>query len=115
MFFNNNFANTPFGYSIPENCDFDLNGHLFGLTDNGSLAQAAQADWPDFNDLTAAEIESWWMAPSPGGNVDQYTGSTPLDPSYDEFAEEHDPQPGPSSGHPNMGESCRVASSTTQR
>jgi len=102
MLFNNNtFAGPNFGYPMPENNDFGVNGYPLEVANDEPSPRAAWAGEIDpLAGLSAAEIEAWWLAPRPEGDASQYLGSTLLPHSG---IDPYGFQPEPTSGV-NMGE-----------
>ena len=88
MFFNNNFADTTFGYPVSDDINLDFNNYPLEATNGGF----------DLDSLSAAEIEAWWLAPKLDGNASQYCGSTLLEFSGNDLAGSHDSQSGQATG-----------------
>ena len=109
MFDNNDFANTTYGGSIPDNNELDFNGYPIEATNAGPST---------LDGLSAAEIDNWWLAPNPNGNAGQYAGSTLLDAFRDEPTGSYDTQYGYTVGTAgaNTSESyCSLSSVTNNR
>jgi len=97
MFFDNNdFDDSNFGYSTPENSGFGFNGYPFGETHGESSTTVAQTSRFDLDTTVAgpstAEIEAWWLEPKSDGGVGQYAESTLLDLPQSGFTGPYDSQ-----------------------
>jgi len=92
MFFNNNnnFTGVNFDHSVLENDDFGLTGYGFEETNSEPSTRVPQVNGfdsdPTLAGLSTSEIVEWWLGPKLDDGVNQYTGSTLLDPSHSEFA-----------------------------
>lgn len=79
----NNFGGATFGYSIPENNDFNSYGHPIEVTGEPSTYDG-QASGFDLDAALAgpsvAGIENQWLGPQLDDNAGQYAGSTVLAP-----------------------------------
>jgi len=107
MFFNNNFTGAnAFG---PHAYPFET---ASGEPSTSATQTSESGFDPTLDNLSAAEIEGWWLAPKSDDGAGQYTGSTLLDSSWGEFASPYDTQAGYTSGttETNTGESYRPLS-----
>ena len=90
MFFNTNFTGAGFDCSTPENANSDFNGYPYEVVNGASLSSSALVSGleldPTLAGLDMAEIEDWWLAPKSDCAASQYTGSTVLEYSCNEFA-----------------------------
>ena len=114
-----NFADTTFGYPTPEDNGLGPTAdYPSEVTNGGPSTYTAQTGGSDpettMNNLSAAEIERWWLASKSDGGAGQYAGSTLLD-SRNEFAGPYDTQIGyaPGTNESHTGESHHSPSSVT--
>ena len=106
-----------FDFSIPSNAELGFDGYPFEVTNGEPSTRTAQTGGFDpeaaFNNLDAAGIENWWLAPRSDGDANQYAGSALLDSFQDEPAGSYGTQTGYALGTDgaNTGEShCSLSS-----
>ena len=98
MFDYDKFFDPTFDFSIPDNDELGFNGYPFEGTNGEPSTRAAQTGGFDpeaaLNDLDAAGIENWWLAPRSDGDASRYAGSTLLNSFQNELPGSYDTQTG---------------------
>ena len=98
MFDYDKFFDPAFDFSIPGNDEANFNGYPFEVTNGEPSTRAAQTGGFDpaaaLNDLDAAGIESWWLAPRSDGDASRYAGSRLLDSFQNELPGSNNTQTG---------------------
>ena len=96
MFDYDKFFDPTFNFSIPGNDELGFNGYPFEATNGEPSTRATQTIDPEaaLDNLDAAEIENWWLAPRSDGYASQHAGSALLNSFQDEPAGSYDTQTG---------------------
>ena len=98
MFDYDKFFDPTFDFSIPGNEELGFNGYPFEVTNGEPSTRATQTGGFDpeaaLNNLDAAGIENWWLAPRSDGDASQYAGSALLNSSQNELTGWYDTQIG---------------------